>query len=89
MEILNPVQPDAMDIYKLKKEYGKDLTFLGGVSVQSLLPRSSPGEVRREVRRLIREVGAGGGFIIAPTHSLGTDIPAKNLIALMEELTRQ
>ena len=78
LTVLNPVQPDVMDIYKLKREYGKNLTFLGGVSVQSLLPRSGPDEVRTEVRRLISEVGAGGGFIISPTHSLGSEIPPEN-----------
>ena len=70
-------------------EYGRDLAFHGGVSVQHLLPHCTADEVRAEVRRLIREVSAGGGFIIAPTHSLGRDIPPGNLIALVEEFTRQ
>jgi len=86
---LNPVQPDVMDIYQLKREYGKDIAFHGGVSVQHLLPDSSPEEVRTEVRRLIREVGAGGGFVIAPTHSLGSDIPLANLLVLLEEFAHQ
>jgi hypothetical protein len=34
-------------------------------------------------------VGAGGGFIIAPTHSLGHDIPLENLLVLVEEFARQ
>lgn len=89
LTILNPVQPDVMDIYELKKEYGRDIAFHGGVSVQRLLPESSPEELRSEVRRLIREVGAGGGFITAPTHSLGRDIPLENLVVLVEELTHQ
>jgi uroporphyrinogen-III decarboxylase len=45
--------------------------------------------VGREVRRLLAEVGAGGGYIAAPTHSLGRDIPPENLIALAEELAQQ
>lgn len=89
LTILNPVQPDVMDIYAIKREFGQDLTFLGGVSVQSLLPRSTPAQVREEVRRLIAEVGAGGGFIIAPTHSLGRDIPLANLAVLVEEFVDQ
>jgi uroporphyrinogen decarboxylase len=86
---LNPVQPDVMDIYWVKREYGKDIAFLGGVSVQHFLPDSTPEEVRAGVWRLILEVGAGGGFIIAPTHSLGSDIPPENLLALLDELTHQ
>jgi uroporphyrinogen decarboxylase len=89
LTILNPVQPDVMDIYQLKREYGRDMAFHGGVSVQHLLPDSTPEELRAELRRLIREIGAGGGFIVAPTHSLGSDIPPENLLALVEELTHQ
>jgi uroporphyrinogen decarboxylase len=59
------------------------------VSVQHLLPHRSALDVRAEVRRLIREVGAGGGFVIAPTHSLGSDIPLENLIVVLEEFTHQ
>ena len=86
---LNPVQPDVMDIYQVKREYGKDIAFHGGVSVQHFLPDSTPEEVRVGVRRLIQEVGAGGGFVIAPTHSLGNDIPPENLLVLLEEFTHQ
>ena len=89
LTILNPVQPDVMDIYQIKREFGRDLTFFGGVSVQHLLPRCSSQEVRAEVRRLIREVGAGGGLVIAPTHSLGSDIPPENALVLVEEFTGQ
>lgn len=89
LTVLNPVQPDVMDIYAIKREYGRDLCFHGGVSVQHFLPDSTAAAVRAGVRRLICEVGAGGGFIIAPTHSLGSDIPVENLAALVEEFTHQ
>jgi uroporphyrinogen decarboxylase len=89
LNILNPVQPDVMDVYALNREYGKDLTFWGGVSVQQLLPIGSSQQVRAEVRRLIGELGAGGGFVIAPTHSLGADIPLENIIAMAEEFSQQ
>jgi uroporphyrinogen decarboxylase len=89
LTILNPVQPDVMDIYQVKREYGKDIAFHGGVSVQHFLPDSTAEEVRQGVRRLIKEVGAGGGFVIAPTHSLGNDIPGENLVVLVEEFAHQ
>lgn len=89
LDILNPVQPDVMDIYSIKREFGEDLTLLGGVSVQNLLPNSSADEVRHEIRRLLRDVGAGGGFIIAPTHLLGPDIPIENVVAMIDEFAHQ
>ncbi|UCC69385.1 MAG: hypothetical protein JSV79_05590 [Armatimonadota bacterium] len=89
LDILNPVQPDVMDIYALKREYGSDIAFHGGVSVQHLLPESTPHALRAEIRRLLRDIGSGGGFIIAPTHSLARDIPLGNLIVLVEEIAHQ
>jgi uroporphyrinogen decarboxylase len=89
LDILNPIQPDVMDVYEIKREYGRDIAFHGGVSVQHFLPDGTAEQVRAGVRRLLRELGAGGGFIIAPTHSLGSDIPLANLVALTEEITHQ
>ena len=89
LDILNPVQPDVMDIYSVKREFGSKLTFLGGVSVQNLLPNGSADEVRREIRQLIRVVGAGGGFIVSPTHILGPDIPIENVAAMIDEFVHQ
>jgi uroporphyrinogen decarboxylase len=89
LDVLNPVQPDVMDIYEIKRRFGKNLTLFGGVSVQQFLPYAKPAEVRAEVRKLIRQLGAGGGLIIAPTHELGRDIPLENLLAMMEEFSRQ
>jgi uroporphyrinogen decarboxylase len=89
LTVLNPLQPDVMDIYHIKREYGRHLAFHGGVSVQHLLPDSSPDQLRAELRRLFRHLGAGGGFILAPTHSLGQDIPLENLVVLAEECLRQ
>jgi uroporphyrinogen decarboxylase len=86
---LNPVQPDVMDIYWVKKEYGRDIALHGGVSVQHLLPDSTPDDLRRELQRLIRHVGKGGGFIMAPSHSLGSDIPLENLVVMVEALVKQ
>ncbi len=84
LTILNPIQSDALDISEIKRTFGRDLAFLGGLSVQHTLPEGTPEQVTAEVRRLVRLMGAGGGYIICPTHSMGADIPSENLIAMME-----
>jgi len=55
LDVLNPIQPNCpgMDLLELKKEYGKDLAFMGGIDTQDLLPNSEVGEVRRATERLI------------------------------------
>ena len=89
LDIYNPFQPDVMDVYAVKRRYGDRLCFHGGISVQDLLPLGTPQQVRDETRRMIREVGAGGGYILAPSHAVLGDTPGENLAALIEVLHEQ
>lgn len=89
VEVFNPFQPEVMDAVEMKRRYGDRLAFYGGVSTQKTLPAGSPQEVRAEVRRLIREVGRGGGYILAPAHDVQRDVPLENLLALLEEVRDQ
>ena len=90
VDILNPVQPLAtdMDPFRLKKEFGGRLTFHGGIDTQRLLPMGSEDEVRRQVRRMIDEVGKDGGYILAGSHVIQGDVPVENVIAMIEEAKR-
>lgn len=84
LDILHPLQPEAMDVLALKREYGRDLTFCGGLNTQQLLPHGTPDEVRQEVNRLGRELGRGGGYILEPGITVQHDVPVANLIAAVE-----
>ncbi len=87
VDVLNPVQPLAagMNPFALKKEFGNRLCFHGGVDIQDLLPNATPEEVRRHVRRMIDDVGKGGGYILAGSHTIQADIPVQNILAMIEE----
>lgn len=84
LDILHPLQPEAMDVGCLKREYGADLTFCGGLNTQQLLPYGTPGDVWKEVTRLGRELGRGGGYILEPGITVQGDVPVENLIAAVE-----
>jgi uroporphyrinogen decarboxylase len=85
LDVLNPVQPMAIDPFKLKKRYGKHLALFGGLCVQHTMPAGSPDEVRAAVRRLKAECGQGGGYILAPAHHLQADTPLDNIAAFYDE----
>lgn len=85
LDILHPIQPEAMDILELKRQFGGDLTFCGGVPTQHLLNDATPEEVRSEVRRLKQEMGKGGGYILEPGITIQADIPLDNVLALIDE----
>jgi uroporphyrinogen decarboxylase len=46
--------------------------------------RSSPQDVRREVRRRIEDLASGGGFIFGAIHNIQDDVPPENIVAMWE-----
>ncbi len=89
VDIINPFQPEAMDVFALKREYGNYVTFNGGVGTQWLLPRGTPEEIRAAVRECVRRLGAGGGYVMEPAKPVMEDVPAGNVAALVDAFTRQ
>jgi uroporphyrinogen decarboxylase len=87
VEILNPVQVSAagMDTARLKQKYGKNLSFWGGgCDTQKVLSGGTPSDVRQEVRRRIRDLTPGGGFVFNPVHNIQPLVPPANVAALFE-----
>jgi len=84
LDILHPIQPEALDIVELKEEFGEALTFCGGLGTQNLLVAASPQQVRDEVRRLKQRMGRGGGYILEPGITVQADVPLENIVALIE-----
>ena len=84
MRVLNPVQPECMDIYDLKNKYGDKITFWGGISTQITLPYGSPDDVKAETKHVIGELGKNGGYITSPAQDIQHDVPYENIISLLE-----
>jgi uroporphyrinogen decarboxylase len=87
VDALNPVQVSArdMDTGKLKKEFGDKLTFWGGgCDTQKVLPMGTLEEVKQEVKKRIRELAPGGGFIFTPVHNIQYDVSPEKICALYD-----
>jgi len=89
LDVYQTFQPEIYDIKGIKDKFGKDLTFWGGISTQTLLPFALPEEVRRVTRQTMEILGREGGYIAAPTHSIPGDVPAENVMAMIEVLKNQ
>ncbi len=89
LDIFNTFQPEVMDVEFCKREYGQHLTFYGGISTQQVLPRVRPAELKEIIRRMIDIIGANGGYIVAPTHSIPRDVPPENIAAFIEVVQNQ
>ena len=89
LDLFNPFQPEAMNVVELKQKFGGRLSFWGGISTQRTLPFGTPGQVKAEVNDRIRRLGKGGGYICAPAHDVPADVPAENILALIDALQNQ
>jgi len=84
IDVLNPVQPECIDLGEVKRLYGKELSFWGCIGTQTTMPFGTPSEVRDKVREVIELLGEGGGLFIAPTHALQPDVPWENVVTFFE-----
>jgi uroporphyrinogen decarboxylase len=88
MDVWETVQLHTLPIsaQTLKREYGRDLTFFGGVNTQRL-PFISPDEVAVETRWCIEVLGYNGGYICGPDHHIKPDVSPANTLALFRTAT--
>jgi len=89
VNIISPLQAEALDFKFLKKKYGNNLAFWGGVSTQRTLPHGTPDDVRAEIKERINVLAKNGGYILAPSHELQGDIPLENMLAFIDEAQNQ
>jgi len=84
IDVLNPLQPECMDVARLKEQFGDQIALWGGISVQQTMPWGTPDDVRAEVRERMATLGRGGGYLIAPSHTIEPEVPFANVRAFKE-----
>ncbi|MDA3960741.1 MAG: hypothetical protein PF961_08120 [Planctomycetota bacterium] len=84
VEVLDPIQPESMDVAGLVREFGSELSFNGGLGTQTLMPHGTPQEVRLETHRLLELAGERGGLLPCPTHLLEPEVPWDNIEAYVQ-----
>ncbi|MGA2545527.1 MAG: uroporphyrinogen decarboxylase family protein [Rectinemataceae bacterium] len=86
-DILNPVQTSAKDMEpeRLKREFGKDLTFWGaGIENRTVLKDGRPEDVRAQTLERLTLLSKGGGFVFNTVHNIMPDVPARNVLAMFD-----
>ena len=87
VDILNPIQTSGanMDPRRLKEEFGGKVVFWGGgCDTQSVLPNGSPKEVREHVKERLDIFKPGGGYVFTQVHNIQPNVPAENIVAMLE-----
>jgi len=84
VDVYNTLQPEIYNLKKMKREYGKDITFYGGISTQQFLPFATPLEVYNKTQEVMNILGPDEGYILAPTHAITPDIPLENILTMLK-----
>jgi uroporphyrinogen decarboxylase len=88
VDVLNPIQCNCpgMDPLGLKREFGRDIAFMGGVDTQGVLPNGTVAEVRKATADLLEGMTSdGGGYIFAASHTVPPETPDDNIFAMYDE----
>lgn len=87
VDILNPIQTSAgkmANLSELKEQFGDEIVFCGAIDTRETLPEGSPEDVRREVKRVIKKLGPGGGYMVSAVHTIMDEVPAENVLAMVD-----
>lgn len=87
LQVFHPLQPEAMDICYSKREFGKYLTFRGGIGTQGDIVFGTPRQARQEVRRAVKILSKGGGYLLETAKPLPEETPIENVKAVIDEMT--
>ena len=88
-EVINPVQTACrdMDPARLKREFGRDITFWGGgADTRNVLNHGTPAEVRADVLERLEIFAPGGGFVFNTIHNILPDVPPENIVAMFDAI---
>ena len=82
--IINPVQPECINLAEVKRAFGKDLTLWGCMPVQSIFPHGSREDIQRHLEFLMTHIAVDGGLVLKFTNFLITERSLENLRVFFE-----
>ncbi len=82
MNAIHPIQPAAMDIGRMKREYGDRVAIAGNIDLDYTLTLGTPEEVDAEVKGRIAAAGPGGGYMVTSANSLTNYCKVENVLAM-------
>lgn len=82
VDALHPIEPKAMSLADVKKNWGDRLCLIGHVDVD-LLSRGTPAEVRETVRRNL-DIAGGNGYMVGSGNSIPEYVKFENYLAMLQ-----
>ncbi|MCE5341320.1 MAG: hypothetical protein LLF92_09390 [Planctomycetaceae bacterium] len=88
LQVFHPLQPEAMDISRCKNEFGKYLTFRGGIGTQGNIVFGTPMQARQEISNAVKILSKGGGYLLETAKPLPEETPVENVYAVIDEMIK-
>ncbi len=83
VDVLEPLQKVAgLEPENLKRDFGTDISFHGGIDTQGVLPHGTPEQVIAETRHYIDVLNKNGGYILMASQAFEGDVPIENIEAM-------
>jgi len=83
---IHPMDPCALDIGQVKREYGNRVCLIGNIDLSYTLVNGTVEEVKNEVRSRIEEIGYNGGYILSSANSITSYCKTENILAMRDAL---
>lgn len=80
----HPVQPQCMDIGKVKAHVAGRLCLVGNIDCRHLLPFGTVEQVEQTVKQTIETAAPGGGYIISSSNSIHPGCQPENYLAMVK-----
>ena len=80
---IHPIEPQAMDIVEIKRNYGDKFCIFGNIDLEYTLTRGTTAEVEALVKQRIKELAPGGGYGLAASNSVPDYVKPENYLAMI------
>lgn len=85
---IHPMEPGAVDIVEVKKQFGHKVCLVGNIDLRHTLVNGTVEEVEQEVRDRIEKVGYNGGYILSSANSLAKYCKVENVLAMRDAVLK-
>lgn len=82
MSGLHPLEPGAMDLELLKKQYGNKLCLVGNIEIKHIMTDATDDEIRQYIDGCMKVLSGGGGYIISDSNSVPATVSPENIIKI-------
>jgi LacI family transcriptional regulator len=81
--VAHPVEPEANDIFELKKQWAGKLALVGNIPT-ALLAHGSSEEIEEKVREHCIKLAPGGGYVLGSSAGIVEGIPPHNFVTMTQ-----